>query len=76
MKYLLINWEDKTVWQTDDLEDINQGYSVKAVDLADLEDNIQELVKEELDRERDFDRIERDEAIYNRKVGGDERSIR
>lgn len=69
MKYLLINWEDKTVWQTDDLDDINQGYSVKAVDIDDLENEVENLVKEEIDRQRDFDRIERDEAIYNRKMG-------
>lgn len=69
MKYLLINWEDKTVWQTEDLDDINQGYSVKAVDLDDLENEIEQLLKEELDRQREFDRVERDEAIYNRKMG-------
>ena len=69
MKYLLVNWEDKTVWQTDDLEDINQGYSVKAIDLDDLENEIELLVKEELDTQREFDRIEREEEINKRLIG-------
>lgn len=69
MKYLLVNWEDKTVWQTDDLEDINQGYSVKAIDLDDLESEIEILVKEELDTQREFDRIEREEEINKRLLG-------
>lgn len=69
MKYLLVNWEDKTVWQTDDLEDINQGYSVKAIDWDDLENEIEGLVKEELDTQREFDRIEREEEIEKRLMG-------
>ena len=52
MKYLLIDWEDKTVWQTDDLEN-----------------EIEMLVDEELDMQRTYENDERNEAIYNRRMG-------
>ena len=61
MKYLLINWEDKTVWQTDDLEDINQGYSVKAVDTDDLINEVDDIIEEERDRWRAIDRRAKEE---------------
>lgn len=61
MKYLLINWEDKTVWQTDDLEDINQGYSVKAVDTDDLINEVDDIIEEERDRWRAIDQRAKEE---------------
>lgn len=35
-RYLVIDWENKTIWETDDYQDINEGGSVACTSNADL----------------------------------------
>ena len=68
-KYIVIDYEELTVWQTDDYNDINQGYSVKCRDAKELEEQTELLTSEEIDTLKYFEQLERDNRRYQTIMG-------